>query len=202
MHRRDGACLSEHPHACASAHPVGNRLRHSLAWVDLTGTPEDGRSRLPSPRSDPLTRTPTPGFEPGSRPRQGRMIAGLHHVGMHGSCLESIELASSESNGQHPFASGDSEATRSHSYACGGRTYQRLSVRSARTGPHVHTALGCERKSERRETHPVGPAANATRNSSGECRRQARVPLPRTGSPRGGQVMRAAMSGLRRSGSR
>lgn len=25
--------------------------------------------------------TPTPGFEPGSRPRQGRMLAGLHHVG-------------------------------------------------------------------------------------------------------------------------
>ena len=50
--------------------------------------PEDGRSHLPSPRSAPFTRTPTPGFEPGSRPRQDRMITGLHHVGIRQSPRE------------------------------------------------------------------------------------------------------------------
>jgi hypothetical protein len=54
----------------------------------------------------PLTGTPTPGFEPRSRSRQDRMIAELHHVGMHGSRLGSIDHPSSESNGPYSSPAG------------------------------------------------------------------------------------------------
>jgi hypothetical protein len=40
-----------------------------------------------------------------------------------------------------------------------------------------------------------------TERSLDECRRQSRVPSPRTGSPRGGQVMWVWVSGHRRSAS-
>jgi hypothetical protein len=62
----NGACLSEHPHAFASAHSVGNRLRRSLARVF---DPHGDTGRRTKPPSGPSFRSPHEDADAGIRTR-------------------------------------------------------------------------------------------------------------------------------------
>jgi len=88
-----------------------------------------------------------------------------------------------------------------------------LSLSLCRYVPGVPDALSAHgtarspRCPERTEVKPPRASSTApahrcwTERSLDECRRQSRVPSPRTGSPCGGQVMRVWVSGYRRSAS-
>jgi hypothetical protein len=89
----DCAFLDGYPHAATPRiHAVGTAFRRA-----------PGRLRLPG--------TPTPGFKPGLRPREGRMLAGLHHVGVLPPRLESnrrppgLHVAAATAAGCEPAAS-------------------------------------------------------------------------------------------------
>ena len=164
--------------------------------------PEDGRSHLPSPRSAPFTRTPTPGLEPGSRPRQGRMIAELHHVGYTAVASGASNSHTRSPTVRIPHQWGLQDCTQPQ---LRGRetTYQRLSVRSARTG-RTFTPLSGANGSQKAASlaqlaRPRTRHGPVTRVSAGG---RPVFPCPERVVRVGGRVMRAAMSGLRRSGSR
>ena len=178
------------------------RLRHSPAWEDF----RKGTGRRTKPPSKPSFSPLHEDADAGTRTRvtaaTGPYDSRTTPRRLHGSRLGSIELPHSESNGPHPSPVGTPGLHAATATRAGNDVPAALGTLSA-YWPHVHTAVGCERESKGREPRPAGPAANAGRTRHwNECRRQARVPLPRAGSPRGGRVMRAAMSGLRRSGSR
>jgi hypothetical protein len=181
MHRRNGACLDEHPHTLYERALGRNRFRRSLARTVLTRTPEDGRTPLPSPFGFlTLTGTPTPGFEPRSRPRQDRMLPDYTTSARVSENAAPRTLTSTTA----AIASGDARLCVVTALRVG-TTYQRPSS-TQRVRGRTFTPLWMRTEIRRPRVSPSWPGRERGTELWGECRRQARVPPPRAGSPRGG----------------
>jgi hypothetical protein len=164
-------------------------------WPRHASTPTPGLSKARGFAK--AGRRGLPEFEPGSRPGQGRMLAGLHYVGTV-VAPAGIEPANSGFKVRRPSPTETPGLGVAAAIAAGllANDFRALSADGVRS-----TLYRNERKPISREPASHTRIRLCTERVLDKGRRQSRVPRPLTGSPYGGRVMRVRVSGRRRNAS-